>query len=247
MPIESVRKVADTALPTRYGNFRILGFEGTLSGVTPCCNKAHDASTAREQAVALVMGEIADGGIAGVPPLVRIHSQCLTGDVFHSLRCDCRAQLELALHTIAEAGAGIIVYDQQEGRGIGIMAKLKAYELQEQGRDTVEANIELGFKPDCREFELQAAILRELGITSVRLMTNNPEKVAALERAGVHVVERIPSVVPVEETFERYLKVKQSKMGHIFRTDGTVDAVGPLENGMGEIAVDPSGATLDLD
>ncbi len=247
MALDSVRKVADTALPTRYGNFRILGFEGTLSDVKPCCDQSRANGIERESAVALVMGEIVDGGIGGAPPLVRIHSQCLTGDVFHSLRCDCRAQLELALHSIAAEGAGIIVYDQQEGRGIGLMAKLKAYELQEQGRDTVEANIELGYKPDCREFELQAAILRALGITSVRLMTNNPEKVAALERAGVAVVERVPAEVPVEESFERYLQVKQSKMGHIFRTDGTVDSLGGLENGMGEIVVDPAGVTLDLD
>jgi GTP cyclohydrolase II len=177
-----------------------------------------------------------------VPPLVRIHSQCLTGDVFHSLRCDCRAQLELALVSIAEEGAGIIVYDQQEGRGIGLMAKLKAYELQEQGRDTVEANVELGYKPDCREFELQAAILRQLGVTAVRLMTNNPEKVAALERAGVQVVQRVPAVVPVEQTFERYLQVKQAKMGHIFAGNGDSGAAAP----MGEIVVDPAGgAVLD--
>ena len=125
-------------------------------------------------------------------------------------------QLELALRSIAELGAGIILYDQQEGRGIGLMAKLKAYELQEQGRDTVEANVELGFKPDCREFELQAGMLRELGIFAVRLLTNNPEKVAALERAGIQVVERVPAVVPVEQTFERYLDVKREKMGHLF-------------------------------
>ncbi len=258
MALDSVRKVADTALPTRYGNFRILGFEGTLSDVTPCCNTPRPAGTEHESAVALVMGEITNGGMGGRPPLVRIHSQCLTGDVFHSLRCDCRAQLELALHAIAEEGAGIIVYDQQEGRGIGLMAKLKAYELQELGRDTVEANIELGYKPDCREFELQAAILHQLGVTSVRLMTNNPAKVAALERAGVHVAERVPAEVPVEESFERYLQVKQAKMGHIFRTDGSVQPVGYINGGsangtsvndrtMGEMAVDPAGATLDAD
>ncbi len=245
MALDSVRKVADTALPTRYGNFRIMGFEGTLSDVTPCCNKPRPAGTERESAVALVMGEVVDGGIAGAPPLVRIHSQCLTGDVFHSLRCDCRAQLDLALASIAEAGAGIIVYDQQEGRGIGLMAKLKAYELQERGRDTVEANVELGYKPDCREFELQAAILRQLGIKSVRLMTNNPEKVAALERAGVQVVERVSAEVPIKESFERYLQVKQAKMGHIFRTDGKVLPI--TSDPMGEMVVNPAGATLDPD
>jgi GTP cyclohydrolase II len=166
------------------------------------------------------------GDIHAAPPLVRIHSQCLTGDVFHSLRCDCRLQLELALRSIAEIGTGIILYDQQEGRGIGLMAKLKAYELQEQGRDTVEANEELGFKADCREFELQAAMLREMGVTAVRLLTNNPEKVAALERAGVHVVERVPADVPVEQSFERYLEVKRDKMGHLFDSPALTTAKG---------------------
>jgi GTP cyclohydrolase II len=162
-----------------------------------------------EAAVALVMGDVSSGA-----PIVRIHSQCLTGDVFHSLRCDCRQQLELALKTIAEAGSGILLYEQQEGRGIGLMAKLKAYELQDQGRDTVEANVELGFKPDCREFELPAAILKLMGIESVRLITNNPEKVAALETAGISVAERIPADVEPKDTFRHYLKVKREKMGH---------------------------------
>jgi GTP cyclohydrolase II len=211
MPLTSVKKVAEADLPTRWGHFRILGFEGVLDGAAPCCDRNPEPMHKKESAVALVMGDI-----AGEAPLVRIHSQCLTGDVFHSLRCDCRLQLELALKSIADEGRGIIIYDQQEGRGIGLMAKLKAYELQEQGRDTVEANIELGFKPDCREFELQAAILDRMSVHSVRLMTNNPEKVAALERAGVHVIERIPSIVPVEVTFEHYLDVKREKMGHLF-------------------------------
>ena len=118
------------------------------------------------------------------PPIVRIHSQCLTGDVFHSLRCDCRQQLELALATIAEAGTGILLYEQQEGRGIGLMAKLKAYELQDQGLDTIEANLELGYKADCREFELPAEMLKLMGVKAVRLITNNPEKVEALESVG---------------------------------------------------------------
>jgi len=164
-----------------------------------------------EDAVALVMGDI-----YAEAPIVRIHSQCLTGDVFHSLRCDCRLQLELALAKIAQAGAGILLYEQQEGRGIGLMAKLKAYELQDQGLDTVEANVELGFKPDCREFEMPAAMLKLMNVPAVRLITNNPEKVQALVEAGIRVVERISAEVPPLETFERYLKVKQEKMGHIF-------------------------------
>jgi len=150
-----------------------------------------------------------------VPPIVRIHSQCLTGDVFHSLRCDCRQQLELALATIADAGAGILLYENQEGRGIGLMAKLQAYELQDQGLDTIEANLELGYKADCREYELPAEILKLLGLHSVRLMTNNPAKVEALELVGIQVAERISAEVPSEPTFERYLKTKQEKMGHL--------------------------------
>jgi len=155
------------------------------------------------------------GDVLSAPPIVRIHSQCLTGDVFHSLRCDCRQQLELALATIADKGAGILLYEQQEGRGIGLMAKLRAYELQDQGRDTIEANLELGFKADCRHFELPAEMLRMLGVKAVRLMTNNPEKVEALVSAGIDVVERISAEVPSEPTFERYLRTKQEKMGHL--------------------------------
>jgi GTP cyclohydrolase II len=158
------------------------------------------------------------GDVHAGAPLVRVHSQCLTGDVFHSLRCDCRLQLELALREIADAGAGILIYEQQEGRGIGLMAKLRAYELQDQGLDTVEANLRLGFQADCRGFELPAAILRAMGVTSVRLITNNPEKVAALEAAGVQVAERVSAEVPAEDSFEPYLRVKQEKMGHIFES-----------------------------
>src|ERR1700761_2804841 len=210
MPLEDVKKVADADFPTRWGHFRILGFEGTRIDPEPCSPDTAPVHKKIEGAVALVMGDI-----HAKPPIVRIHSQCLTGDVFHSLRCDCRLQLELALKTITEVGAGILLYEQQEGRGIGLMAKLKAYELQDQGFDTVEANLELGYKPDCREFELPAEILKQLGIHAVRLMTNNPEKVEALEAAGVSVVERISAAVEPEETFERYLDVKREKMGHI--------------------------------
>jgi GTP cyclohydrolase II len=156
------------------------------------------------------------GDIHSAPPLVRIHSQCLTGDVFGSLRCDCRLQLELALTKIAEAGAGILLYEQQEGRGIGLMAKLKAYELQDKGLDTVEANEQLGYAADCRAYELPGAALKLMGVKQVRLITNNPDKVAALESAGVQVVERVSAEVESQETFERYLRTKQEKMGHIF-------------------------------
>ena len=210
MSLDSVRKVADADFPTRWGQFRILGFEGTVVGPEPCREGTTAPSIKTECAAALVMGDIFSGA-----PIVRIHSQCLTGDVFHSLRCDCRQQLELALALIAEAGCGILLYEQQEGRGIGLMAKLKAYELQDQGFDTVEANVELGFKADCREFELPAAVLKLMGVGAVRLITNNPEKVAALEAAGVSVVERISAEVEPEESFREYLKVKREKMGHL--------------------------------
>jgi GTP cyclohydrolase II len=208
MPFESVKKVADADLPTRWGRFRILGFEGVVANPQPC--NANNVAQGTEEAVALVMGDV-----FSKPPIVRVHSQCLTGDVFHSLRCDCRLQLELALKTITDAGSGILLYEQQEGRGIGLMAKLKAYELQDKGRDTVEANVELGYKPDCRQFELPAEILKLLGIPAVRLITNNPEKVEALEAAGIRVVERLSAAVEPEETFARYLQVKREKMGHI--------------------------------
>ena len=165
------------------------------------------------------------GDIHAAPPLVRIHSQCLTGDVFGSLRCDCRLQLELALTRIAENGAGILLYEQQEGRGIGLMAKLKAYELQDQGMDTVEANVELGYAADCRDYELPAAVLKLLGVSQVRLITNNPEKVAALEAVGIAVVERVSAEVEPQETFERYLRTKHEKMGHIL---GIVDELNTL-------------------
>lgn len=210
MPLDNVRKVADAYFPSRWGAFRILGFEGTVVGAEPCREGTTAPSIKTESAVALVMGDISSGA-----PIVRIHSQCLTGDVFHSLRCDCRQQLELALEKITEAGNGILLYEQQEGRGIGLMAKLKAYELQDQGLDTVEANIELGYKPDCREFELPAAILMLMGVRSVRLITNNPEKVAALEATGVSVIERISADIEPQDTFREYLKVKREKMGHL--------------------------------
>jgi GTP cyclohydrolase II len=210
MPLINVRQLANASLPTRWGDFRILGFEGTRLAPEPCSPGTEAPSQRIESAVALVAGDI-----YSAPPLVRVHSQCLTGDVFGSLRCDCRLQLEMALKMIADAGSGILVYEHQEGRGIGLMAKLRAYELQDLGRDTVEANLELGFKPDCREFELPAEALKLLGVRAVRLITNNPEKVEAVEAAGIQVVERISAEVEPLESFERYLQVKQQKMGHI--------------------------------
>src|SRR5437660_6495893 len=190
----TARQLAEADFPTRWGHFRIRGFElGSESGV------------------ALVMGSL-----DAASPLVRIHSQCLTGDVFGSLRCDCRQQLEMALAMIADQGAGVLIYEQQEGRGIGLMAKLRAYELQDAGLDTVEANERLGFKADHREFELPAQILKALGISRVRLLSNNPDKVAALERGRIEVTERVPCEVAPNAHAEEYLKTKKQKLGHLF-------------------------------
>jgi len=198
--------MAAADFPTRWGQFRIYGFRGEFSS---------DGQTRTEEAVALVMGSVTSD-IKSAPPLVRIHSQCLTGDVFHSLRCDCRQQLELSLTLIATEGAGILIYEQQEGRGIGLMAKLQAYELQDAGLDTVEANERLGFKADHREFTLPAEILKALGVARVRLLSNNPDKVEALERGGVRVVERVPCEVTPSPHAEDYLKTKKEKLGHLF-------------------------------
>ena len=210
MPFLSVTKLADADFPTRWGHFRILGFEGVVDN-PQSCNVDQPAPARRvESAIALIMGDI-----HAAPPIVRIHSQCLTGDVFHSLRCDCRQQLELALAAIAAAGHGILLYENQEGRGIGLMAKLQAYQLQDQGLDTIEANLELGYAADCRHFELPAEILKYLKVPAVRLITNNPDKVSSLESAGILVTERISAAIPSEPTFERYLETKREKMGHL--------------------------------
>jgi len=200
--LNSVRQLASADFPTRWGKFRIYGFAGPSS---------NGADGAREEAVALVMGDL-----TSKPPLVRVHSQCLTGDVFGSLRCDCRQQLEMALSMIAEEGAGVLIYEQKEGRGIGLMAKLQAYELQDAGLDTVEANERLGFKADHRDFTLPGEMLKALGIRQVRLLSNNPDKVAALEQAGVQVVERVPCEVNASPQAEDYLKTKKEKLGHLF-------------------------------
>jgi len=200
----SVKKIAEAKFPTRWGQFRILGFEGHFLS---------QGERRREEAVALVMGDIHTE-----PPLVRIHSQCLTGDVFGSLRCDCRQQLEMALQMISESGVGILIYEEQEGRGIGLMAKLQAYQLQDQGLDTVQANEKLGFKADCRDYNMPVEILRALNVKSVRLLSNNPDKVAALENAGIEVAERVPCEVEPTPYAEKYLETKREKMGHLFST-----------------------------
>jgi len=193
-----LEKVAEADFPSEFGFFRIFGFRGHFHGRT-------------EEAVVLRMGDLA----SGPPPLVRIHSQCLTGDVFHSLRCDCRAQLEIALETIAGFQRGLLIYEHQEGRGIGLLNKLRAYELQDHGADTVEANEQLGFDSDLRSYELPGAILRYFGLKAVRLMSNNPEKVQAVEAAGVAVVERVPCIADPLDTRAAYLATKRDKMGHL--------------------------------
>lgn len=195
-PIVAVAKVAEADFPTRFGHFRISAFEA-----------------GSDEAVAVTMGDLT--AASAPPPLVRIHSQCLTGDVFHSLRCDCRAQLELSLAMIAEEGRGLVIYENKEGRGIGLANKIRAYALQDQGADTVEANQQLGFDADLRDYELPGGILKLLGVTSVRLLSNNPEKIEALERAGIHVAERVPCQPDSVEGAARYLATKKEKLGHL--------------------------------
>jgi GTP cyclohydrolase II len=199
VPTPQLEKVAEADFPTEFGFFRIYGFRGSLEGGPA------------EEAVALRMGDI----VGGDPPLVRIHSQCLTGDVFHSLRCDCRAQLEIALESIAAEGRGLLIYENQEGRGIGLLNKLRAYELQDRGADTIEANEQLGFDSDLRSYGLPGAILRFFGLKAVRLLSNNPEKVRAVEDAGVAVTERVPCIADVVDTRQAYLQTKKEKMGHL--------------------------------
>src|SRR5947209_12211860 len=192
----AVKIVAQAALPTRFGRFTILGLEGR--------GKA-------ETAVALVRGRLNGKGV----PVVRIHSQCLTGDVLTSRRCDCRAQLELSLRAIAKAPSGILLYLPQEGRGIGLMNKLRAYQLQDGGMDTVEANESLGFAADTRDYDFSAGILKKLRAKRIRVLSNNPEKVRQLENAGIRVVARIPCQPRIAKPSRSYLFTKKSKMGHL--------------------------------
>jgi len=192
----TVRLIAHASLPTRFGRFTIYGFKGRGP---------------LDEAIALVRGKL-KGKSA---PLVRVHSQCLTGDVLASLRCDCRAQLELSLRKIGQAGAGVLLYLPQEGRGIGLMNKLRAYQLQDGGMDTVEANESLGFEADARDYDFSAQILKKLGATKIRLLSNNPEKVRQLEKSGIRVVQRVACQPRVSKTSRAYLQTKKSKMGHL--------------------------------
>jgi len=192
----TVERVAEARLPTETGEFRIIGFRSL---------------TSTEEFVALVKGDLR----RNQPSLVRIHSQCMTGDVFGSVKCDCGRQLQAAMKLIEQAGHGAIVYQQQEGRGIGIINKIRAYALQDEGADTIEANERLGFAADMRSYEQCAEILLELGLRAVRVMSDNPAKIQALLQAGINVVERVPLAVETHDAFVNYLKTKKEKMGHL--------------------------------
>ncbi len=194
-----IRQVAEADFPCRFGRFRLYGLEAKVNGKT-------------ESVVALEMGDLKDSGTA---PLVRIHSQCLTGDVFGSLRCDCRAQLEISLERIAAEGRGLLIYEAEEGRGIGLLNKLMAYELQDAGADTVEANQRLGFEADLRTYQVAVEVLRHFGVRRVRLLSNNPEKIKALEAAGIEVQERVPCQAETAAHTEAYLRTKKEKLGHM--------------------------------
>jgi GTP cyclohydrolase II len=198
----AVRQVASTVLPTKWGVFQMLGFE----------RQAHDSGPELETAVVLIVGDF-----TGEPPILRIHSQCFTGDVLGSLRCDCRDQLELAMQTIRRNGCGLLIYEHKEGRGIGLIAKLQAYALQDEGHDTITANHALGFDVDYRDFSFPAALLNHLGIRRVRLLSNNPDKLRALVNAGIEVVEQVPCEIPPTPHTLLYLRTKKERMGHTLR------------------------------
>lgn len=200
----TLKKIAEVNLPTRWATFRLMAFESVDAD-------RRTAAKPADTVLALVLGDI-----QRFPPLVRIHSQCMTGEVFHSMRCDCYEQLHLALHAITEQGAGVLVYEHQEGRGIGLMEKLRAYQLQDQGLDTIEANLRLGHAVDLRDYTLSVAVLEFLNIRSLQLMTNNPEKLHAVSSAGIEVIKRMSADVPANPHSARYLATKRDLLGHLF-------------------------------
>ncbi len=199
----TVEKVAVANLPTTFGEFKIAGYRSLISN---------------EEFVVLFKGELS----ADIPTLVRIHSQCLTGDVFGSIKCDCGPQLHKAIEMIETEGRGAIVYQQQEGRGIGIVNKIRAYALQDEGADTVEANEQLGFAVDAREYQQCAEILFDLGLCKVRVMSNNPDKIKALKEAGLQILERVPIEVESEEPAAHYMRTKKEKMGHLIDLSNSI-------------------------
>jgi GTP cyclohydrolase II len=215
-PTGALWRIASTRMPTKWGAFDAIGFERDI----------WNGGRKTETALALVMGDVSHG-----VPLLRIHSQCLTGEVLGSLRCDCRDQLEMAMQAIAKEGRGLVLYEYQEGRGIGLMAKLEAYELQDAGLDTVEANHALGFKADLRDFSLPAAIVRDLGIKKVRLLSNNPRKSRALTKKGIEVVAQLACEAVPNPHSLAYLRAKKQKMAHAFMLDGSERTRSPRANG----------------
>ncbi|MGD0628859.1 MAG: GTP cyclohydrolase II [Terracidiphilus sp.] len=236
----TLKKTADVILPTRWADFNLLAFEGADAD-----KNAEGERT--ETILALTLGNI-----HSAPPLVRIHSQCMTGEVFHSMRCDCYEQLHLALRAIAEQGAGVLVYDQQEGRGIGLKEKLRAYQLQDQGLDTIEANLRLGHAVDLRNYALSVEVLRFLNIRKLQLMTNNPEKIHAVRSAGIEIARRVSADVPANPHSAKYLATKRNKLGHLSNSAAGLPAAGnhsvrgTLLLEPGEVAGEPGPAALYL-
>lgn len=210
-----INKIAEVGFPTHWAHFRLMAFEGFDHRKQP---------RRPETLLALVLGDL-----QRTLPIVRIHSQCTTGDVFHSLRCDCHDQLHLALKSIVESGSGAIVYEHQEGRGIGLIEKLRAYELQDQGLDTIEANLELGHPVDLRDYALPVEVLHALGLRSIQLLTNNPEKIAAVKAGGIKIVERLSADVPDNPHSARYLLTKRLKLGHLSNANELHDAIAHRE------------------
>jgi GTP cyclohydrolase II len=235
----TLKKIAEVTLPTRWAEFNLLAFEG----VNPKRNEEADRT---EAVLALMLGDVHKS-----PPLVRIHSQCTTGEVFHSLRCDCYEQLHLALRTMAQQGAGVLVYEHQEGRGIGLMEKLRAYQLQDQGLDTIEANLRLGHAVDLRNYEFSVEVLRLLGIRSLQLMTNNPDKIHAVRAAGIEIANRVSADVPANPHSAGYLATKRNILGHLCNSE--VDSLVANKHSiasesllhLGNVTGGPASAVLD--